>query len=398
MVPFETKPIAAAPVATAIVPCRASSGNGPLSLDQLLNRQVAVVRSLVFAMTTTQAGGQPLVSLRIQSLLHEAGTLTQMLQRVIGSYGKVAGDVLARVLPDIALAVQEDAPEMTCQLFDMVDGWVKGMQDDGQAVVRKSEELSGHLQEVLMDAQRQRLLPQIEGGYAGSQQGVQQASTVSFEHLSSSGTSASPTPSSTKGGEMIPKVLSPLSTVEWSALEQLSNFADKAAMSDNPETAICDPKVVDLLLPGLQFGDAPPSAAIVPFADIQPIDLPEQLSGGEALLRAVQELREVSRILKECAQFWANVGDTVHELSRMKDHTKVLVSHASKNARLRERFDMRVSEFSQFWQALQAMADEYCRVVVPTLDYISKKVVQVENTLDARSMASNSNLLPVTVD
>jgi len=50
---------------------------------------------------------------------------------------------------------------------------------------------------------------------------------------------------------------------------------------------------------------------------------------------------------------------TVQKLTQMKEHTECLVSFAANSARLRERFEQRVREYTEFWQSLERLCRRY---------------------------------------
>ncbi|CAE8631205.1 unnamed protein product [Polarella glacialis] len=79
-----------------------------------------------------------------------------------------------------------------------------------------------------------------------------------------------------------------------------------------------------------------------------------------SLLRALRELKRVDEILQGCSTFWANMDGTVQKLAQMKEHTEVLVNFASSSKALRERFEQRLGEYSNFWSSLEKLCRQYC--------------------------------------
>ena len=49
----------------------------------------------------------------------------------------------------------------------------------------------------------------------------------------------------------------------------------------------------------------------------------------------------------------------MERLSQLKEHTERLVTFASKTPRLRERFEMRLKEYEEFWQSLEDLCGQY---------------------------------------
>lgn len=105
------------------------------------------------------------------------------------------------------------------------------------------------------------------------------------------------------------------------------------------------------------------------------------------LLKALQELRRVSQILSECMDFWTNMDCTVQELTRLKDHVGSFVKHAAKSARLRARFDERLTEYSNFWASLMTLCEQYCAAVEPALFKMRALITKVETIADTMDTA-----------
>lgn len=108
----------------------------------------------------------------------------------------------------------------------------------------------------------------------------------------------------------------------------------------------------------------------------------------QPLLRALRELRRVEQILQSCTAFWANMDGTVQQLSLMKDHTECLVKHAANNARLRNRFEERLSEYEQFWSSLHTLCNGYCTKVSSGLKQMYDFIKDVEDSIDVVDMAA----------
>jgi len=107
------------------------------------------------------------------------------------------------------------------------------------------------------------------------------------------------------------------------------------------------------------------------------------------LLRALRELRRVDTILEGCSSFWANMGGTVDKLAHMKEHAEALVNYASKNPRLRERFQTRLVEYTDFWASLERICRQYCKDHQATSERMRNLVRQVASTVDlAETLAS----------
>jgi serine/threonine protein kinase len=77
------------------------------------------------------------------------------------------------------------------------------------------------------------------------------------------------------------------------------------------------------------------------------------------LLRALRELRRVDSILQGCSSFWTNMDGTLQKLAQMREHTEALVSYATQNAKIKERFQQRLHEYTRFWAALGRICRQY---------------------------------------
>jgi len=79
-----------------------------------------------------------------------------------------------------------------------------------------------------------------------------------------------------------------------------------------------------------------------------------------SLLRALKELKRVDEILHGCSAFWANMDGTVQKLAQMKEHTETLVNFAANSKALKQRFDQRLGEYTNFWVSLERVCRQYC--------------------------------------
>lgn len=78
-----------------------------------------------------------------------------------------------------------------------------------------------------------------------------------------------------------------------------------------------------------------------------------------SLLKVLRELKKVDEILWKCTAFWQNMDGTVQKLAQMKEHTQCLVNFTANSARLRERFEQRLDEYSSFWTSLEKICRQY---------------------------------------
>lgn len=333
--------------------------NSAFPLDHLLQLQRDLARTLIAACVNCR-DTHPDISTRIRMLLSDSLAANQQVSQIIRQYAQVAQQVLSNVLPDINLAVQEAEPSLAVELFDNVSSWVSEMEASGDQVVALVAKLLQDLQAVIQEATAQKLIEPPMGGTE-----IPGTSMV----VDSESPTFTPSASSTAGRpkQELPKQL----------LQSLSDFAVQSAATEG-ESSECSNHVVDLLFcaPHIDPGSKEASSGTIARLD----DM--RAASSHPLLAAKQALRHVSLIIQEALQFWMAVGGTVKELARMKDHTKVLISHAGKNARLKERFDQRLREFTTFWTSLKAMCEQYCVLVAPNQQNITKFIYAVENAVD----------------
>jgi len=79
-----------------------------------------------------------------------------------------------------------------------------------------------------------------------------------------------------------------------------------------------------------------------------------------SLLRALRELKRVDEILHGCSAFWSNMDGTVQKLAQMKEHTETLVNFAANSKALKQRFEQRLGEYTNFWVSLERVCRQYC--------------------------------------
>jgi len=102
------------------------------------------------------------------------------------------------------------------------------------------------------------------------------------------------------------------------------------------------------------------SAALVAYAGGSKSAADAATRSAAILLRALQELKRVDEILHNCSAFWANMDGTVQKLSQMKEHTELLVKYAASSKPLRERFEQRLTDYTEFWSSLERLCRRYC--------------------------------------
>eukprot|EP00403_Amphidinium_massartii_P005353 CAMPEP_0178382082 /NCGR_PEP_ID=MMETSP0689_2-20121128/6313_1 /TAXON_ID=160604 /ORGANISM="Amphidinium massartii, Strain CS-259" /LENGTH=713 /DNA_ID=CAMNT_0020002281 /DNA_START=1 /DNA_END=2139 /DNA_ORIENTATION=+ len=389
---------------------RASSGTAEITLNlhELLRQQFAFASSLEMACLATRRT-HPMLSAEIRKTLHKSSMLSQQSLKVVGRYAQLAETVRDRVLPDLNLAVQEQEPGLAMELLNNVAEWTQQMMEEGKATEALCYELSECLNAIIHEAQQSRTT-------LGATSPVSTA-TASPVFARRAVANHSPTPTQ-------------------ELLEGLVAFADRLALAegdgkDSSPTEECRPELMDLffMLPGLRTPQ--PAAARSPPVPVTPVPVtahgdevsssgalidikesagnesqsilpykpperngqyPQQqslpatatdaFSAGSALSRALYELRRVEEILMDCTQVWINMGGTVKELLRLKDHTESFLKYASTSSRLKDRFSQRLTEYSDFWGMLMLSCRQYCNEMEPGMKKVHRFISEVENAAD----------------
>jgi len=111
-----------------------------------------------------------------------------------------------------------------------------------------------------------------------------------------------------------------------------------------------------------------------------------------SLLRALRELKRVDEILEGCAAFWANMDGTVQKLAQMKEHTDCLINFAAKSQPLRERFEQRLREYTNFWSALECLCRQYCVDHQASAKRMYEVIREVSDAADVIDTANSARL------
>mmetsp|Transcript_44261 Transcript_44261/g.102235 ORF Transcript_44261/g.102235 Transcript_44261/m.102235 type:complete len:736 (+) Transcript_44261:64-2271(+) len=397
----------------------ASSGTAEptLNLHELLRQQFAFVSSLEMACLATRRS-HPHISAEIRKTLHKSSMLSQQSLKVVGRYAQLAENVRDRILPDLNLAVQEKEPGLALDLLNNVSVWTQQMFEEGKATEALCYEMSELLSAIIHEAQNNRTTVGMESPVASHP-----PHSLGFARRAVTHHNSTPT---------------------QELLEGLVAFADRLALAeadgkDESPTEECRPELMDLffMLPGIAPRSAQPAApsrpataksvqstdtaengpvidikestgndeAIMPYKSpaangysngqytqsqaLQgPLPAADAFAAGTALSRALCELRRVEEILMDCTQVWINMGGTVKELLRFKDHTESFLKYASGSAKLKERFTQRLTEYSDFWGMLMISCRQYCAEMEPGLKKVYRFISEVENAADTVEAAN----------
>jgi len=369
------------------------------NLRELVQLQVSVTALLEKASLACRQS-YPHLSSEITSAIHQASALWQHTLVTIKKYAQVASSVQTKVLPDLALAVQEAEPSLAVELMDMVQEWTAQMRSDGEA----SQNLCGDLAKRLRDLISKvhvSALPSLPASAASADAPAERA----VENL----TAAIATDSRCGGinqatRELVDslarfdntiQVSDPTSANEECSRRDLIDLLFLAPGVRKPLTASpggsnrsCDKDVREVDDDGRSVDamvDVQQSPRVAPQPCLELVcrdNRESQQDLAHPLLHALQELRRVSEILVECIAFWTNMDGTVQELSRLKDHTQRLLKFASKSSALRSRFDERLAEYADFWGSLIRLCEQYCAAAEPALLRMRVLVNQAEAAMD----------------
>lgn len=111
-----------------------------------------------------------------------------------------------------------------------------------------------------------------------------------------------------------------------------------------------------------------------------------------SLLRALRELKRVDEILEGCSAFWANMDGTVQKLAQMKEHTERLVNFAANSKPLRDRFEQRLGEYTNFWSSLERLCRQYCLDHQASAKRMYEVIREVSDAADVIDTAQSARL------
>eukprot|EP00914_Ancora_sagittata_P022267 GHVO01044211.1.p1 GENE.GHVO01044211.1~~GHVO01044211.1.p1 ORF type:complete len:298 (+),score=59.68 GHVO01044211.1:89-895(+) len=97
------------------------------NLTLLLDLQILLMKRFYATFLSTR--GYPQISCQISNFFYECRSLQQDAATAVTKYQCTCQSVL-RVLPDLSLAVTENAPDLALQLFQDIRSWVVKMKDD----------------------------------------------------------------------------------------------------------------------------------------------------------------------------------------------------------------------------------------------------------------------------
>mmetsp|Transcript_74452 Transcript_74452/g.206774 ORF Transcript_74452/g.206774 Transcript_74452/m.206774 type:complete len:703 (-) Transcript_74452:149-2257(-) len=369
----------------------------PRELTQL---QLSFTASLQMACLACRHG-HPGLSANIRQTQHKASTLARQTLKVMRRYADVAHDVKERILPEIKFAVDEAIPDYGLENLDVVNSWLKGMHKDGEDTMEMCSKLGEQLQGLIEQARQENLveaddIPVVKSLPCGklregtlsrkTQELMEDLASLAKEHKM-----ATPASSSTESERWKKELVDLLFFVPG---------VPRNAIQDQPATPTQhsgEAKQVDVAIGTGSTQTVEGEDGDVTMAEEKGVIRLEgamELAantqpGPHPLFSALRELRRVKEILEAGMAFWLDMDSTVLQLVRFKDQTRALILHSSKDPRLRQRFDQRLAEYSQFWGAMMSACRQYCTEVEQAQFKMAHFVNEMENAADAMDLAAH---------
>lgn len=322
-------------------------------LTELLKLQISIAGSLEMANLAVRHVDTELAE-ATRHAYQQARELFKNAAEVVSRYAEVAGQVSRSVLPDLQLAVDEQAPALAAELLGMVKDWVTDMKKDSDAIRTNYGELQSTIGSLADRALQSK--QQADVKLAQAVANVQEA-MMSRENATEKGSCTYP--------HTEPQFQVATRTEEArEPVPDVSGAGRGASMDSMVESSWVnfESSVSNWLPSSSEFNSS--DMALVPY---QPVAngadakaaAERAASSSKQLLRALHELRRVDSILEGCYVFWANMDGTVQKLGQMKEHAERLVSFASRTPKIKERFGQRLKEYGMFWSDLEQLCRKY---------------------------------------
>lgn len=313
-------------------------------LTELLKLQISIAGSLEMANLAVRHVDSELAE-ATRRAYQQARELFKNAAEVVSRYAEVARQVSHTVLPDLQLAVDEQAPDLAADLLQEVKDWVTDMKKDSDVIRNNYGELQSTIGSLADRALQSK--QQADVKLAQAVANVQEA-MMSRENATEKGSCTYPQtePQFQVATRTEEAGRPPVAEVDAAASSWV-NFESSVAnwLPSSSEFNSSDMALVPYHQP-VANGDAKAAAE-------------RAASSSKQLLRALHELRRVDSILEGCYVFWANMDGTVQKLGQMKEHAERLVAFASRTPKIKERFGQRLKEYRTFWWDLEQLCRKY---------------------------------------
>lgn len=311
-------------------------------LSELLKLQISIAGSLEMANFAVRHVDTELAE-ATRHAYQQARELFKNAAEVVSRYAEVAGQVSHSVLPDLQLAVDEQAPALAADLLEMLKNWVTDMKKDSD-VIRTNY---GALQSTIGSLADRALQSKQQADVKLAQAVANVQEAMMSENATEKGSCAYQTEPqfqvATRTEEAGRQPVSDVDTAasSWVNFESsVSNWLPSSSEFNRSDMALVPYQ------PVANGADAKAAAE-------------RAASSSKQLLRALHELRRVDSILEGCYVFWANMDGTVQKLGQMKEHAERMVSFASRTPKIKERFGQRLKEYGMFWSDLEQLCRKY---------------------------------------
>jgi len=333
-------------------------------------------------------------------------------------YGNTAARVRQDILPDLALAVDENCPELASAFLEQIHEWVLEMKEAGGKIEEQYQALSRDIRELIESTSivKAGIDKEIVRGSGRVMQQAPQpiAGPEEYKQLYSRLEKLVMTPAvGSKPAALMPSSRG-ISSVAEDAASTNAQVLEMLFFTPQLQLTASDPG------PGTDGGDGgAPTIATTPAtgggadsqellgrpsvcsaSELESINIEIQgapsvggvggatTDGGPsgttttnssseqlhrdsrvqqvrkvsavALVRAVAALRKVDDVLQRTTGFWTHLSLSTSQCSQMRDALTKWIGYASTKERLRERLLHRLDEYSQFWTLFEACASAYC--------------------------------------
>lgn len=395
----------------------AAAQNVIFGFSELLNLQVSIAASLEMACLAFRHT-DPVLAEDIRQIFRQARDLSQHAETVVCSYAQTAEQVSRDVLPDLQLAIQEKEASLAVGFLGMVQEWVTNMKREGVEMQARYARLQENVYKLTVRAQRSRARDDRRSADSELADAVEVRDVAAGALWLSSPQSRPLAIEADAGVAPGPPISGPaesqslqddcMNTLTRKMFDRFNTLAQcrgdtpmlelpaegasrevvaangvsaDAWKHDLLELLFMAPGVDVSLLPSMEpfnaataslprvesvhsHGNCSEPASIAPMVvcapDSSSASALASAHSSAALLRALQELKRVDKILYGCSAFWAHMDLTVQKLSQMKEHTELLIKFAGSSKPLRDRFDQRLGEYSNFWSSLERLCRSYC--------------------------------------
>ena len=275
-----------------------------------------------------------------------------------------------QVLDDLELAVKNKDSTVTHELFTQLKDWMSTLKDEAVSVRNEYQSIIWSVQESLQKAKTvsERACKALENANQVSERDQSCAGTSSTEEFSADSeaavasipqeerkhnASAEVDDATTNGDETLAIV--PHEKAREAAQNALSSLGSDNDLFFALALFLNTPEVAHRYRRNWENTE---SKSTLPGNANSLLTESQQ----ERLCQALQELRDVDGLLTDCVDFWSSMEVIVDVVVQKKEHSEVLLKHATTQAML-ERAAERMKCYRSFWQRFGQLCDHYADLI-----------------------------------